>query len=343
MNEKEKGIKKIEEEITKAIGDADEQALVRAIGALKELRKQLKGNLPGVDYTKYEQALFKDKAKPILDYSHAQLEKTLKKVLNKADLSSNEARVLLKRVISEISKLKLEVPSKFKVEVTNQEKAPDNIKVKNFPKSVDVSNFPKTLKLDKPGWWKDPESVKGILIEGFTKILKQNKETSKVQVINSIPQEAIPVRLTDREGKRFYDAVITAISGAGGPASFRDGSKDSQRGLVDGDGHVQVDVLTAPGASASTTPVIYNIAMGSADTEYSQALPAGTDRITIQCQTDFDIRFAFETGKVATPTAPYATVKAGMNYFETDLNLTGKTLYVACGTASKVAEVIVWT
>jgi len=244
MNEKEKGIKKIEEEITKAIGDADEQALVRAIGALKELRKQLKGNLPGVDYTKYEQALFKDKAKPILDYSHAQLEKTLKKVLNKADLSSNEARVLLKRVISEISKLKLEVPSKFKVEVTNQEKAPDNIKVKNFPKSVDVSNFPKTLKLDKPGWWKDPESVKGILIEGFTKLLKQNKETSKVQVINSIPQEAIPVRLTDRDGKRFYDAVITAISGAGGPASFRDGSKDSQRGLVDGDGHVQVDVVS---------------------------------------------------------------------------------------------------
>ena len=93
----------------------------------------------------------------------------------------------------------------------------------------------------------------------------------------------------------------------------------------------------------ATTSTIYNITMTTADTEYSQALPANTKAITIQCQADYAVRFAFETGKVATPTTPYGTVKAGMVYYEVGLNLASTTIYVACGTAGQVAEIICWS
>jgi len=95
--------------------------------------------------------------------------------------------------------------------------------------------------------------------------------------------------------------------------------------------------------AAATTPTVYNITMTSADTEYSQALPDNTKSITFQCRGDYDIRFAFVTNKVATPTAPYMTLKAGQNYFENKINLSSKTLYLACATASQITEIICWT
>ena len=96
-------------------------------------------------------------------------------------------------------------------------------------------------------------------------------------------------------------------------------------------------------APPGTSPVVYNKTMTSADTEYSQALPAGTKAFTMQCRGDYDVRFAYVTGKVATPTAPYMTLKAGQNYFEDRLNLTSKTVYLACATASQVMEIVCYT
>ena len=95
--------------------------------------------------------------------------------------------------------------------------------------------------------------------------------------------------------------------------------------------------------AAATAATIYNVTMAAADTEYSQALPANTKRFSLQCLTDFDVRFAFVTGKVATPTVPYALVRAGMNYWEDGLDLSSVTLYVACADAAKVAEILCWT
>jgi hypothetical protein len=66
--------------------------------------------------------------------------------------------------------------------------------------------------------------------------------------------------------------------------------------------------------SETLEPVILNVTLTSADTEYSQALPIGTKYFSIQCRTAFAIRYAFATGRVATPTAPYATVKSGNWY-----------------------------
>jgi len=100
---------------------------------------------------------------------------------------------------------------------------------------------------------------------------------------------------------------------------------------------VVADVPTA-------TPTTYNVTCTVADTEYSQALPANCRKFEFQCRTENIVRYAFATGKVATPTAPYHTLKAGDYYYSPDLNQAAapSTLYVASPTAGVVAEILCW-
>lgn len=102
-------------------------------------------------------------------------------------------------------------------------------------------------------------------------------------------------------------------------------------------------ILGAGGSLPATTPTVYNITMTLANTEYGQALPAATKKFEFRCRGAFDIRYSYETGRVATPTAPYRTLASGITEYQTDLNLTGVTLYVACGNAAQVVELEVWT
>ena len=114
--------------------------------------------------------------------------------------------------------------------------------------------------------------------------------------------------------------------------------KDEHANIVDS--RLLVDASLA---ADGTTPTIYNLTLAVVDTEYSQALPANTRRFSLQCLTDYDMRFAFVAGKVAVPTAPYALVRAGMNYYEEGLNIESVTLYVGTDQAGTVAEIICWT
>jgi len=93
----------------------------------------------------------------------------------------------------------------------------------------------------------------------------------------------------------------------------------------------------------ATTPNEYNVTLANADTEYSQGLPAGTKALEFWARESVDIRFAFTSGKVATPTAPYFTLKSGTTYYKESLNLSGKTLYLASSTAGTNVEIIAWT
>ena len=91
---------------------------------------------------------------------------------------------------------------------------------------------------------------------------------------------------------------------------------------------------------------VYNKTLTSADTEYSQDI-GGSAYFSIQCRTPFDVRWSPITGKVATPTAPYATIKAGGAYDSPEkLQLTGgggTTIYLASPQAGVVVEIITWT
>jgi hypothetical protein len=97
-----------------------------------------------------------------------------------------------------------------------------------------------------------------------------------------------------------------------------------------------------PGTSANA---VLNLTLTNANTEYSIALPAGCQHFSFQCRTAYDVRFAFETGKAATPTAPYATCKAGAVFSSPEKVslLPGKeTLYFASPQAGVVVEIVPW-
>ncbi len=96
-------------------------------------------------------------------------------------------------------------------------------------------------------------------------------------------------------------------------------------------------------AAESTTVVEYNVTLASANTEYSQALPANTRRLSFRCRSGVAIRYAWVTGKVATPTAPYQSLQAGAEYVLDGVLLAGSTLYFASGAVGAVVEMEAWS
>lgn len=96
-------------------------------------------------------------------------------------------------------------------------------------------------------------------------------------------------------------------------------------------------------SSKVTTPISYNITLTDADTQYSQLLPSGTKELRFRCRTSDDVRFAFEDGKVAGPTAPYFSLPAGTDYASDENDLTETTIYFASSQAGVIIELEVWT
>lgn len=98
-------------------------------------------------------------------------------------------------------------------------------------------------------------------------------------------------------------------------------------------------------ASEVLSVVTYNKTLSVADTEYSQALPAGCKYFSIKGRAGETavIRFAFVTGKVATPTAPYASLSAGSSYSSPEkYSAGGDTIYLASATAGAVVEIVAY-
>lgn len=62
---------------------------------------------------------------------------------------------------------------------------------------------------------------------------------------------------------------------------------------------------------SAMSPVNYRVSIATGSYEFSQALPAGTKKVVIQNSTTQDTYIAWATGKVATPTGAYFTVKSG--------------------------------
>lgn len=107
------------------------------------------------------------------------------------------------------------------------------------------------------------------------------------------------------------------------------------------DDALRVDV---DGLAPNRPSAIYNVTLTSADTEYSRALPSNCKRFGFQCRTSFDVRYAFESSRVATPTAPYSTLKS-TGYYDSDLITSDGgpiTVYFASATAGVVVEIESW-
>lgn len=92
------------------------------------------------------------------------------------------------------------------------------------------------------------------------------------------------------------------------------------------------------------SPTIYNLTLTNANTQYSQALPTNCHYFSLWCRTAYDIRFAFTTGIVATPTGNYLTCFAGMAYNSPEklVIAPNTTLYCASSTAGVIVEILAW-
>lgn len=100
--------------------------------------------------------------------------------------------------------------------------------------------------------------------------------------------------------------------------------------------------------SISVEPIIYNVTMTVADTEYSQQLSQYTKKFLIHTRDESEFRLAFVTGKVATPTAPWMTIPSASRLFEDGLFLRVQqddwdgTLYFSSDDTGKVIEILEW-
>lgn len=96
------------------------------------------------------------------------------------------------------------------------------------------------------------------------------------------------------------------------------------------------------GEVSTMTPFAYTVTLTVADTEYSQALPAAMRSFNVKVRGGATVRYAWETGKVATPTDPYLTLESGQTLFEFGLVGSAQTLYLASAMAGTVVEVSGW-
>ncbi len=152
--------------------------------------------------------------------------------------------------INELAKItkgiKLELPEKLKVEVEDSQLLSKKIELLNLPK------FPDEIKLKKPDWWKQigKQDLANTLVE-LVKAVKDNKRPN-LEAYRE-PRKALAVRLVNRRGTDFYEALATAIGGMSRSSfPFENASGTAKAALVDVQGHIQADILSiVPGTGAT--------------------------------------------------------------------------------------------
>lgn len=80
-------------------------------------------------------------------------------------------------------------------------------------------------------------------------------------------------------------------------------------------------------------PTIYNLAMASNGTEYSQALPDDTRKVLIRSRENSELKLAY------TSEGDYVTIPAGAAKTIEGVYLKGITLYLKSGSDNDVAEI----
>lgn len=86
------------------------------------------------------------------------------------------------------------------------------------------------------------------------------------------------------------------------------------------------------------TPTIFNVAMATANTEYSFAFPADTRRFTLRTRGNSILKIALNSGETLTN---YLTLSPGASMSEESLFYAG-TIYLSASKPSETVEVLTW-
>lgn len=93
--------------------------------------------------------------------------------------------------------------------------------------------------------------------------------------------------------------------------------------------------------SGAVNPVTVNVAMASAGTEYTLALPSTTVKFVFKLRGTADVQFAYSAGTTGTT---YVTIPRLNFYSESALTPSGVVnLYFQANKPAQVAEVVYWT
>lgn len=195
-------------------------------------------------------------------------------------------------------------------------------------------------------------------IDGFASVKGQKTMAESLPAVLASDQSAIPVTVSSGshaipDGDDVTQGAIAddmVAAGAVGTVSAKlrriSSDLDAVKTAVEtidnaiSGNEMQVDIVAQP-AAEQTTPTFHNLTLVGADTQYCQPLPANTRALQFQCRTAFDVRYAFETGKVAGPASPYSTLKSGAVWYKENIKTSGS-LYLASSEAGVVTEIESW-
>jgi hypothetical protein len=94
-----------------------------------------------------------------------------------------------------------------------------------------------------------------------------------------------------------------------------------------------------PKVAPGKVPTIYNVPMATANTEYSQALPANTRQFIIRSRTRGRLKISYTLNESGTK---YVTIQRGNVFSDENIDFSG-TLYFQSSNSSDVAEIRCWT
>lgn len=132
---------------------------------------------------------------------------------------------------------------------------------------------------------------------------------------------------------------IDAADGDNIAIANADGSKKVTVTTVGAKNALDVNVTNPP--VTVSIPVINNVSMPLAATEYSFTIPAGTKRFTIKLRENAQLQVAYISGGSG---SNYLLVPVGCEYSEQNLDLSsGLPLYFQANKNTQVLEIILWS
>lgn len=153
--------------------------------------------------------------------------------------------------------------------------------------------------------------------KGLSELLKKLLEALKKRQEVILPKGTIPVEL-EYEGEKYR-----GMGGGGGPSRVFIKNSDNQ-------------TISPIGETGS--PTVYNVAMATANTEYSKTLPSGVKRFIIGLRgINASLKLAVDDGLSGTT---YFTLPYGVKLPFDNVNLTSTTLYLQSSSASQVCEIL---
>ena len=93
--------------------------------------------------------------------------------------------------------------------------------------------------------------------------------------------------------------------------------------------------------STQYEPLEENLVITNANTdEYSIDIPPSARAVSFKCRTEFEIRFAYVTGKVGSSVSPFETVAAGQTFNLPDAMAWSGPIYFSSSEAGVVVELV---